>query len=222
MEYNNLIDGILVQNRHSVGLRGALVGSVVNKMFDVEKFIPALSQVLLHGANDELKNRANGIIKFMTEYAGLRPYLKSLHRLSNKCLEAIDTKCEWLGENFPLIFPHRIISPKLHMLFVHVPKFARKHRNLGLYSESAFESTHAEFNLYDRTFVGVTDEEEILRLNMVQAELKRSPKLDKQNFKKRKCACGGLIAASAPDKDRCNCKIRTRKESEKSHKRKRS
>jgi hypothetical protein len=221
-EYNELIDGILVQNRHSVGLRGALVGSVVNKMFDVQKFIPALFNVLLNGANDEMKQRAENIIKFMMEYAGLRPYLKGLHRLSDECLQAIDTKCGWLGENFPVLFPHRIISPKLHMLFIHVPQFARKHRNLGLYSESAFESIHAQFNLYDRTFVGVTDAEQILRLNMVQAELKRSPKLDKQKFEKRKCECGGLIAKGTPDKDRCKCKVRTRKESNNSRKRQRS
>ena len=221
-EYNVLIDGILVQNRHSVGLRGALVGSVVNRMFDVENFIPALEQVLVNGANDEMKERAVNIIKFMTEYAGLRPYLKGLHRLSDACLQEIDTKCGWLGEHFPLMFPHRIISPKLHMLFIHVPKFARKHRNLGLYSESGFESMHAEFNLYDRTFVGVTKEVDILRLNMVQAELKRSPKLNKQNFEKRKCACGGAIAKSTPDKERCKCKVRTRKESDQSRKRKHS
>jgi len=169
---SSLIKSIQPKRKHNVGLRGAIVGSVASKMFEA-KFIAELSSVLTKNVNDELKQRADNIITFMTKYEKIRHHIKSIHRLEQAALDELSANCEWLGENFHTLFPKRIISPKLHMLFIHVPQFARKHKNLGLFSESAFESVHAEFNNYDRTFASVTKRLESLKCIWRAAEVRR-------------------------------------------------
>ena len=181
-------------------------------MFDTVTFIPALKKILLNGANEEQKLRADNIIKFMTKYASICGYLKDVKALTEHDLCALKESCNWLGKNFPIMFPHRVISPKLHMLFVHVPEFAEKHHNLGIFSESAFESLHGEFNSYDRTYACVSDNEEAMRLLMQQAEVKRSPEIKQHVRERRKCAaCRGYIAKDSPVKEKCQCKTRKRK-----------
>ena len=158
--YNNLKNSILVHRKHNVGLRGALVGSVANKMFAPE-FIKDLSVLiaLTNGADVEFKKRADNIILFMKQYSKVRPHMRSLDKLTNKSQKEITKTCDWIGNNFTRMFPERIISPTLHMLIVHVPQFAQKYNNLGLYSESAFESVHGEVNKSEQVFANVTDRE---------------------------------------------------------------
>jgi hypothetical protein len=173
------------------------------------KIARTLSEVLHDGANDEQKACADNIISFMVEYAGIRRYLKSTDKLEEKEVRALRKSCNWLGANFPVMFPHRVISPKLHMLFIHVPEFAEKHHNLGLFSESAFESLHGEFNTLDRTFAPIADNKEAMRLSLERAECKRSPQIKQHVRERRKCsACKGYIAKNSPDKERCKCKTR--------------
>ena len=203
-QYDALFATIVVCSKTNQGARGQIVGSVVDKMFE-PAFISKLSEMLCNGANDEMKSRVNNIITFMNKYSEIRPFLKSTRVMKQKEIKLLQIKCNSLGKDFPVLFPDRAITPKLHMLFVHVPEFAAKHKNLGLFSESVFESIHAEFNQLDRTYACVTSTSKSLELTFAAAEVKRSPRLKKLERTKRKCRCGGYIAQDASDKERCKC-----------------
>jgi hypothetical protein len=143
--------------------------------------------------------------------------MRSLEKLSNKSQKEISTTCNWIGNNFSLMFPERIISPKLHMLIVHVPQFAQKYNNLGLYSESAFESVHGEMNKLEQVFANVTDREKSLGCILTRAELKRQNGFGRHSPAKRMCSkCGKHIAQNSEQK--CKCKRNPRKNSAKRRK----
>jgi hypothetical protein len=210
------IKSIQPKRKHNVGLRGAVVGSVADKMFE-KKFISKLSLILNNGALNDLKQRADNIIMFMTQYAQVRCHMKSTNLLTNEHLNKISATCNWMGENFPMIFPERIISPKLHMLFIHIPRFAKQHKNLGLFSESAFESLHAEFNEYDRRFTNITDRLQSLETIWRTAELRRQEGFAEHTRIRRTCSsCGCEIAKDSVSP--CQCKPRTRRNSAKKQK----
>jgi hypothetical protein len=205
-----LYESIQPKRKHNVGLRGTIVGSVATKMFTTD-FIAALSSVLSKDANEALKERAANIIQFMNNYSKAREHIKSVRELSKDALKELSTACTWMGDNFHIKFPRRTISPKLHMLFIHVPQFARKHNNLGLFSESAFESIHAEFNQYDRTYASVTDRLKSLQCIWQAAELRRQPGFDEYKPIRRLCAtCGCAMAKGVVPQCECPRKTRTK------------
>ena len=184
-EYDTLFATIAVCRKTNQGARGQIVGSVVEKMYE-STFISKLSEVLNKDADQEMKTRVSGIITFMQKYSQIRLFLKYIHNFKNSEIDDLKTKCDWLGKNFPLLFPDRAITPKLHMLFIHVPQFAAKHKNLGLFSESAFESLHGEFNHYDRVYACVTNTGKSMQLQMACAEIRRSPRVKKTSTPKEK------------------------------------
>jgi len=59
------------------------------------------------------------------------------------------------GVKFHEHFPRESITPKLHLLAVDIPRFAHTHHTVGLYSEQAIESMHAEANRLLRDYSGV-------------------------------------------------------------------
>ena len=214
--FTELLKSIQPKRKHNVGLRGTIVGSVANDMFTTE-FITALSAVLSKDANEALNTRAKNIIEFMTYYSKARKHMKSVRELNPDALKDLSATCKWMGDNFPVMFPRRMISPKLHMLFIHVPQFARKHKNIGLFSESPFESVHAEVNGYDRTFASVTDRLQSLSCVWRAAELRRQPGFDEYKPTQRLCStCGCAIAKDIVP--HCECPSKTRKRSGKRQK----
>ena len=146
----------------------------------------------------------------MKQYSKVRPHMRSLAKLTNKSQKEITATCNWIGSNYTLMFPERIISPKLHMLIVHVPQFAQKYNNLGLYSESAFESIHGEVNKLEQVFANVTNREKSLRCILTRAELKRQKGFGRHSPAKRICSkCYNEIAQKSEQK--CKCVRKPRK-----------
>jgi hypothetical protein len=50
----------------------------------------------------------------------------------------------------PLLGEKTSIKPKMHILEVHVPAFARKWKTVGFFGEDVIETVHKEYNSYER------------------------------------------------------------------------
>jgi len=77
--------------------------------------------------------------------------------LSPEEIASLSTSCRSFGTKFKEYFPRESITPKMHQLCVDIPRFARTYGTVGLYSEQAIESMHAEENQLMRDYAGVGD-----------------------------------------------------------------
>lgn len=70
-------------------------------------------------------------------------------------IDSLSTHCRSFGTKFHAYFPRESITSKMHQMAVDIPRFARTHRTVGLYSEQAIECLHAEENQLMRDYAGV-------------------------------------------------------------------
>lgn len=77
--------------------------------------------------------------------------------LSPAEIPSLTELCRSFGAKFVEYYRWESVTPKLHMLAVEIPRFARMHRTVGLYSEQAIESMHAEVNRLMRDYAGMGD-----------------------------------------------------------------
>jgi len=77
--------------------------------------------------------------------------------LSDAEVEQLCTLCRTFGVQFHTHLPEESITPKLHMLAIHIPAFAREHRTVGLLSEQTGEAMHAQVNRLLRDYAGMGD-----------------------------------------------------------------
>jgi hypothetical protein len=72
-------------------------------------------------------------------------------------IDSLSQQCRSFGTKFHEYFPRESITLKMHQLAVDIPRFARTYRTVGLYSEQAIESMHAEENQLMRDYAGIGD-----------------------------------------------------------------
>jgi len=77
--------------------------------------------------------------------------------LSPEEIHSLSMQCRSFGTKFHEYFPRESVTLKMHQLAVDIPRFARTYRTVGLYSEQAIESLHAEENQLMRDYAGVGD-----------------------------------------------------------------
>ena len=66
-------------------------------------------------------------------------------------------QCEEFCEIYPILFPHKKITPKMHFYSFDVPRFLKKHKTIGLLSEEEGESLHAAINQQNRVLACIRD-----------------------------------------------------------------
>jgi hypothetical protein len=83
-------------------------------------------------------------------------HLYTLDRfLSEQEVAALCAACATFGAKFVQYFPDEPVTPKLHVLAVEIPRFARTHGTVGLLSEQAVEAFHARVNQLHRAYAGM-------------------------------------------------------------------
>ena len=85
--------------------------------------------------------------------------------LSEEEIDNLKKYCFSFGEKFPVTFPLRKITCKIHELIFNVPRFVMKWKTIGMLSEQEGESKHAAVNAELRSLVCVKDHAERLRLS---------------------------------------------------------
>lgn len=75
--------------------------------------------------------------------------------LSAEEVVLLGTHCSSFGRTFHTHFPQESITPKLHILAVEFPRFARQYGTVGLLSEQRIEAMHAEVNQLMRSYAGM-------------------------------------------------------------------
>ena len=83
--------------------------------------------------------------------------------------------CELLnqfGEKFPVFFPQRNITRKIHEVIFTVPRFVRIYRTIGMLSEQEAESKHASINAELCSLACVRNHAERLKLVIEHEELR--------------------------------------------------
>ena len=107
--------------------------------------------------------------------------------LSEEEIDNLKKYCFSFGEKFPVTFPLRKITRKIHELIFNVPRFVMKWKTIGMLSEQEGKSKHAAVNAELRSLVCVTDHAERLRLVMEREELRASA--DKTMLKSKSRLC---------------------------------
>ena len=77
--------------------------------------------------------------------------------LNDEEIEKLCSMCNEFGLVFPTEFPGKSIKRKMHKLIFNVPKFVRRFRTIGLFSEQEDESKHNAVNQELRTLACVKD-----------------------------------------------------------------
>jgi hypothetical protein len=77
--------------------------------------------------------------------------------LSEAEIEQLSRDCRQFGLLFHNYFPDEFITPKLHMLAIHLPAFAREHHTVGLLTEQTGEAMHSQVNQLLRDYAGMGD-----------------------------------------------------------------
>jgi hypothetical protein len=77
--------------------------------------------------------------------------------LSDAEIDKLSRDCRQFGLLFHTYFPDESITPKLHMLAIHLPAFAQEHHTVGLLTEQTGEAMHAHVNQLLREYAGMGD-----------------------------------------------------------------
>jgi hypothetical protein len=144
-----------------------LIGPQVHRLLCGERplYLKVLKAVREFRVRDTNLRRGKVIITQSSPY----PHLLELFRLFAACynlytadrflrpeeIASLREQCRSFGTKFHQYFPRESITPKMHMLAVDIPRFARTYGTVGLYSEQAVESMHAETNQQLRDYAGV-------------------------------------------------------------------
>jgi hypothetical protein len=102
-------------------------------------------------------------------------------------LSILAMRCASLGNYYPSRFPTAPLPPKLHVLCVDVPRFARAHGTVGSACEQSVESSNRIFNRLDSTFRTIKHSMARLRATVEQYVVESSPKVKTITAHKRVC-----------------------------------
>ena len=91
------------------------------------------------------------------------PLLKAKHPLSGEELDILESSCLEIGTLYPKVFGGTV-TPKVHDMVFHLPRFARHQGTVGGLQEDSLEAKHAIGNSLKRCLACVKSEEERLRL----------------------------------------------------------
>lgn len=143
-----------------------LIGSQVHRLLGGEEplYLKILDSLDLT-TRDTYTRKGKVIVTQVKQHSRLR----ELFELFAKCyklytadrflkaeeVESLATSCKSFGEKFTEYYRWESLTPKLHLLCVEIPRFARLHHTVGLYSEQAIESLHAETNQLLRDYAGM-------------------------------------------------------------------
>ena len=75
--------------------------------------------------------------------------------LSEQEITSLCSACATFGAKLIEYYPDESVTPKLHVLAVEIPRFARAHGTVGLLSEQAIEAFHAQVNQLHRAYAGM-------------------------------------------------------------------
>ena len=200
LELDKLMRSIYVHRRVDSGPRNRMVGRVVDNVL-TNTFINNISNIIK--LFDPIK--AENFKTIGRIFTIFNKYLCAARRLTAREIKEIETASKELKEKFGTLFPEREITPKIHMLMVHVPLFAKQYQTLGLFSEAVIESVHAEQNTIERTLYCVDNDLTQLKLSFMWSALKRDCRIPPHTPTCRRCpTCRKPIAASASS-ERCRC-----------------
>ena len=84
----------------------------------------------------------------------------------------LEEKCTHFGDIFPIFFPDRKITRKIHELIFNIPRFVKNWKTIGMLSEQEGESKHAAVNAELRSLACVRNHAEKIRLVIEKEELR--------------------------------------------------
>ena len=120
---------------------------------------------------EEMFNNFNEIF---TIFRDIQRLMSANRFLTFDEIEKLNDLCINFGNRFPVLFPNRNLTRKMHELIFTVPRFVRKFKTLGKLSEEEGESLHAAVNQELRQLACVRDQSEKIRLVLERQELRSS------------------------------------------------
>jgi hypothetical protein len=97
----------------------------------------------------------NRLLQLFQLFAGCYKLYTADRFLSAEEIASLAQQCRSFGAKFHKLFPRESITLKMHLLTVDIPRFARTHGTVGLYSEQAIEGMHATSNQLLRNYAGL-------------------------------------------------------------------
>ena len=120
-------------------------------------------------------------------FSALQPLLYANRFLSDQEISLICSLCDEFGTCYPKNLPKENISRKVHELICTVPRFVKKHRSIGLFSEQSSESLHSAVKMEARSLAALPSKTEQLRLQFIRQELRTNT--DKSLAKRESRLC---------------------------------
>ena len=150
-------------------VRQAYHGNVMvgNHCIIVLKRFEVLTSII-SGSNQNLYNKFNEIFKIFSDMT----IVMSRRFLEDHEVSALEKLCLNFGQMFPLYYPQRNITRKIHELIFNVPNFVQRHKTIGMLSEQEGESKHASINAEIRPLANVRNASERIRLVLEREELR--------------------------------------------------
>ena len=124
---------------------------------------------IISGSNQNLYTKFNEIFKIFSD---IMTIVMSRRLLEDHEVSALEKLCLNFGRMFPLYFPQRSITRKIHELIFNVPNFVQRHKTIGTLSEQEGESKHASINAEIRPLANVRNASERICLVLEREELR--------------------------------------------------
>ena len=140
---------------------------VGNHCVEVLKHYKVLTNVIKDKPTDEA--HFDDVFKILSD---IMEFVMARRFLTDDEITILEGNCYMLGERFPLYFPVRNITRKIHELVFNVPRFVKKWRTIGMLSEQEGESKHAAVNAELRSLACVRNHAEQIRLILEREELR--------------------------------------------------
>ena len=132
----------------------------------LEKFLVLTSVI---SDKEELHEKFSKIFEI---FSNIMKLVMSRWFLQDHEISTLENLCIDFGKTFPIIFPKRNITHKMHELIFYVPSFVRKYRTVGMLSEQEGGSKHSAVNAELRPLANVRNPSERIRLLLEREELR--------------------------------------------------
>lgn len=138
--------------------------------------------------NKDISHKVEGFAKVFEVFGLAHEKMSAKRKLLPEEIQQLEDFCYQFGRLYPVYFPESpCLTRKMHALIFDVPRFAKRHGSVGLYSEEEGECLHKIVKKYRRDLCSIRKPGEQLTLIHKQLELAGRGDRTLAEPKRRKC-----------------------------------
>ena len=153
----------------------------------------------------EIAHHYTGFSLIFECFAGAHELMSAKRRLTDMEIENLTEFCHTFGRVYPEYFPEvPCLTRKMHSLIFDVPRFANKHKSVGLYAEEGGESLHKIIKQQRRVLACIRKPgQQLLKIHQAVEVVGRSDRSLAIPLSRKCKKCGGWFGEKP--KNPCTC-----------------